>query len=340
MDSYVWRIPQEDKQHLFETATDRYDTKSGLAEDLSVNRSWLYRQLAGEFKTVGVVAASKLLDVISDEPDDAGHSDENAVTGAILPSSYHRCNNIEEATRISEASEEDVRKAADIVDTLQYWHEDGDTHERRKLGFLEAHTGLIEDLINDDGQWVTPDGRGEGQCLSVIEQFGLVEQFGSSGSAYEITARPGLLHILHEQVEKYRETEPVRYTDEELIEAIQLEYDDVGKPLSFRYVQDQDHLPDGNTYADRFGSWNNALWRAGIPPANETYEADEVADIVRRKYHELGRAPHLAEMDEDTRFPSNYVFNKHGFSDLVEDAGKLIHDESYSGDDRYRADAA
>lgn len=62
-----------------------------------------------------------------------------------------------------------------------------------------------------------------------------------------------------------------KYSDEFLIECIQQWHSKEGKVPSHREFDSDASTPNSNTYADRFGSWNNAVVLAGLQPHVKYY---------------------------------------------------------------------
>jgi|SRR6056297_3336942 len=72
--------------------------------------------------------------------------------------------------------------------------------------------------------------------------------------------------------------EKYTYTDEELLELLQKEYDETP---SKRDIQDNNKLPSESTFQSHFGTWNNAVEHAGFKPNRDKYTTDEITQKIR-----------------------------------------------------------
>lgn len=90
-----------------------------------------------------------------------------------------------------------------------------------------------------------------------------------------------------------------KYSDDDLIRIIQDKAKELGRVPRRRDVKQFDVI------AKRFGSWNNALIKAGFTPSWKTkeYSREDYIKMIRTKAKELGRTPYAREWDEDKRFP-------------------------------------
>jgi len=107
------------------------------------------------------------------------------------------------------------------------------------------------------------------------------------------------------------------YTDEQLIAFLREASADHSKPLSIKsykkFVDSQQAVegrrcPTHQTHQKRFGSWRNALLKAGLP-ANPTspvasmrvFEAPQCIDAIRAAHQALGKIPTKAEYEQYAR---------------------------------------
>ena len=67
-----------------------------------------------------------------------------------------------------------------------------------------------------------------------------------------------------------------RYTEKELIEILQKTYTESGNTPTTLTFRENPKLPSANVYEKRFGTWTNALERAGIPLNVITHELDDI----------------------------------------------------------------
>ena len=94
-----------------------------------------------------------------------------------------------------------------------------------------------------------------------------------------------------------------RYTDEELIDALQRAAGELGRAPTSKDLERTKGLPAPLTYQTRFGSWSNALRAAGFTPGRSRYTDEELLDDLQRIASELGRTPN----SEDLRKREGYA---------------------------------
>jgi len=103
----------------------------------------------------------------------------------------------------------------------------------------------------------------------------------------------------------------VTYTDDELLEDLLAFADELGEtPARAQMRTDGPRAP--STYADRFGSWTDALAEAGLDPcerATAIPEADLLAEL-RRVAESMGRCPTSEEFDEQGCFSAATYFRR------------------------------
>lgn len=103
----------------------------------------------------------------------------------------------------------------------------------------------------------------------------------------------------------------VRYTDAELLADLQALADDLdATPSRAQMREDGPRAP--STYADRFGSWTDALAEAGLDTrehATAIPESDLLAEL-RRVTEAMGRCPTSGEFDERGRFSAATYFRR------------------------------
>ena len=111
------------------------------------------------------------------------------------------------------------------------------------------------------------------------------------------------------------------YTDEELIGHIQRLGDD-GIAPSHRAVNDDPDAPSILVYINRFGSWQEAVDRAGMKKSEQVYFKQDILDHLTR-ISEDGVAPTMVEFDDDDEAPSSgTVINQFGsWEEAVQEAG-------------------
>lgn len=93
------------------------------------------------------------------------------------------------------------------------------------------------------------------------------------------------------------------YSEQELISALQDLADRLGKTPSASDLRADDETPSRDPYRRVFGSWNDALTTAGLPP-NQAYERDpdDLRDELVRLTRDIGRVPSEQDMDDEGRY--------------------------------------
>lgn len=119
-----------------------------------------------------------------------------------------------------------------------------------------------------------------------------------------------------------------KYTDEELITLIRKLAREIGQIPTIRSINSADGYPKATVFTKRFGSWNNALLKAGLEPRHSTKGKNktsaEMLDDLRKKAKELGHAPSFREVDQDTTMCSAGGYRTHfkaSWADILKMAG-------------------
>ena len=88
-------------------------------------------------------------------------------------------------------------------------------------------------------------------------------------------------------------------TEADLIDQLQALADEQGRTPTIDDVNDDPRLPHRSTFADRFGSFSNALEAAGLEPNRGTRQSDAaLLDALERLTRCLDRVPSSTDMDE------------------------------------------
>lgn len=124
-----------------------------------------------------------------------------------------------------------------------------------------------------------------------------------------------------------------KYSDEDLIKIIQNKAKELGRTPTRRDVKQFDVI------SKRFGSWNNALVKAGFVPNWNTAKLtqEDCIKLIRKKAKQLGRTPYAREWSEDKTLPSidkvRKIFDNKSWFEIVQIAGlEPIHtDLRYKG---------
>jgi hypothetical protein len=133
-----------------------------------------------------------------------------------------------------------------------------------------------------------------------------IREFGSWNNA--------LMEILGKDFDdKNKYLNKSRYTKEELIDILKQKYKELGripKNTDFKYSK-----PNTVTFQNTFGSWNNALIKAFKNEVKEekdcinvkSYNKDELIEILKEKYIELGRVPKLHDFDKTNPCKNTFI---------------------------------
>lgn len=103
------------------------------------------------------------------------------------------------------------------------------------------------------------------------------------------------------------------YTDDELIEFIKKYFNEKGTVPTIKDFTNNFRYPSFATYQRRFGSWNNALIKAGYDANSRDYTNDELLDSLKRFFEENGRVPTSKDFLNNSKYPSfSAVVNRFG----------------------------
>lgn len=123
-----------------------------------------------------------------------------------------------------------------------------------------------------------------------------------------------------------------KYSDEELLSALRNLAEDLGKSPTVGDVRNlHEVMADVSTYERRFGSWNEALRRAGLEGAHDRSDETLLMQIAGLAIR-LGRAPTRREVDADpTVASSGLLTGRFGkFSEAVRLA-MILNDSASAG---------
>lgn len=99
--------------------------------------------------------------------------------------------------------------------------------------------------------------------------------------------------------------ENLTYTDNNLIEYLIKLNKELGRTPGQRDMENKKGYPSAMTYAKRFGSWNNALKKAGIAHnVISEYSKIQLIKLLKKKASVLGRAPYQNEINADPEMSS------------------------------------
>lgn len=90
-----------------------------------------------------------------------------------------------------------------------------------------------------------------------------------------------------------------KYSDQELIGILIEKSKELGRSPKQREVSQADII------ARRFGTFNNALEKAGLSPLRKSYTKSELINIARQWYDETGRSPKKTDYDSNVYLPDS-----------------------------------
>ena len=108
-------------------------------------------------------------------------------------------------------------------------------------------------------------------------------------------------------------TKNKKYTNDELLEYLIKFYKENGRPPSELDFRNNTKYPNYNRYTTSFGSWNEALNRAGLQiKVNRfaEFKDNELLEYLIKFYKENERNPIELEFSNNTKYPSFYLYQK------------------------------
>lgn len=192
--------------------------------------------------------------------------------------------------------------------------------------YIKSNVDLIPEILESDKTFFKSEGRFQSAFYNVLDDFGLMDHWGGLKNRYTKEAPDEYFKVLeHEIRNKIEDEEKKTYRTGELLHLLQSTSEDLEEPPTESFFDDDGDLPSANTYKTRFGSWNNALWRAGLETREHSYTEDELTAYVLEKYHEKGERPNRAEIDNDPEAPSVSAFENedenYTLDDFMDDTG-------------------
>lgn len=123
--------------------------------------------------------------------------------------------------------------------------------------------------------------------------------FGNFGAVVKMLGEsPTIIHR--------RRADDIEYTDEYLCQALRKKWYQIGRTPTWRDVGADYNMPSTKVYLTRWGTWTKSLKAAKIPLNQNNvniarnYTDEELLQILRDLYQELGRAP----VEQDLNFSS------------------------------------
>jgi len=125
---------------------------------------------------------------------------------------------------------------------------------------------------------------------------------------------------------------PSDISKEEIVEAIQSLGMQLGHPPTVNEMNEQGRY-SRKTASKYFGSWNNALRKAGFEPNHEVISREELLEEIHRLAKRLGRPPVVSDLQEEGRFSiRGYLREFGGWDTAITTAGYEPH-TPFSGSD-------
>lgn len=124
-----------------------------------------------------------------------------------------------------------------------------------------------------------------------------------------------------------------KYLPEELVEILREETEELGRTPTVGHFEESMELPSPMTFKNRFGEWNNAVWRAGLDFNQEKYGKEELLDQLRQKSREMDvDVPTIEDIREDSDMPGYSTYRKEfgSYEELLEEAGMVMPDTDNS----------
>ncbi len=117
-----------------------------------------------------------------------------------------------------------------------------------------------------------------------------------------------------------------KYSDIELLDILRDKAKNLGRTPTSEDVDADLSMPSYTTYKLRFGSFQNAIKKAGLKPAARHYvqhSKDELLNMLREKTKTIGRTPNSREIDLDPAMPSSKTFRYHfgSLKNAIKEAG-------------------
>lgn len=142
---------------------------------------------------------------------------------------------------------------------------------------------------------------------------------------YTKDAPDGYFEVLEHEIRELIDDDQPRYTEGELLYILENTAEEMDGSPSGNIFDSEEDMPSSTTYANRFGSLNNALWRLGLETREHKYSEDELLAHVLEKYHEKGESPERSDIVNDPAAPSIKAFENpdkdYMFEDFLEEAG-------------------
>jgi hypothetical protein len=117
----------------------------------------------------------------------------------------------------------------------------------------------------------------------------------------------------------------MKYTDDELLTALQTLADEKGRPPTGKEANAHPDSPSKSTFLRRFGSWNNALCEAGLDRNLLRLSDEELITDLQRLSNTLGKCPTIADVNnaDDMASAGTYKYRFESWNNAL-DAANLL----------------
>ena len=104
----------------------------------------------------------------------------------------------------------------------------------------------------------------------------------------------------------------MKYSEKELVTKLRTLADDLGRAPTSRELNAREDMPSQHAYSYRFGSWGNALNKAGLlvhKSNNQPHKTDEeLLEMLQDLADDLGRPPRSREVNAHDELPTTGIF--------------------------------
>lgn len=100
-------------------------------------------------------------------------------------------------------------------------------------------------------------------------------------------------------------------SDDTLVLYLRKLAEDLGRTPTYWEMAELENYPHPRTYYDRFGSWEAAIKKAGLPPVKRGYSEEELLKHMAELTDKLGHPPTYKEMWKAEGYPSPATYANH-----------------------------
>jgi hypothetical protein len=115
---------------------------------------------------------------------------------------------------------------------------------------------------------------------------------------------------MKKRISQKRKNTPKKYSKQELIRFVKMKAKELGRTPSLEEINRDKRLPCRSIYYKYFGSYKNALEKAGLKPKPIGYDCIQILELLKKKAKEIGRVPKMIEIDSDPNMPDTGVYRR------------------------------